>query len=103
MHDFFAFSIRNQPCITLHLGFNFMNLIGYHIKSSRGYYLDVEFLLRAYVEAFGAKDVIYMIDSLKRELLWEAEDTAKLSELLEQLRTATENSSSEKASMCQLI
>jgi len=54
MHDFFEYTLRTKSQqIKLPSAFNFMSVLGYQIKRFRGFYLDVERLIRCLTEIYG--------------------------------------------------
>ncbi len=54
MHDFFAYTLKTKKeMIALPHAFNFMNVLGYQIKYYRGYFLNVDFLVRTLIDNYG--------------------------------------------------
>jgi len=51
-----------------------MDALGYQIKYFRGYFLDVEYLLRIMVEVYGKKKALDYVESKISELSWVADD-----------------------------
>ncbi len=63
-----------------------MNVLGYQVKNSKGYYLDVPFLIKTYLEIYEKSNALPYLENHIDELNWEEDDIERAKEIIVEIK-----------------